>query len=107
VVKKRLAAMGAGLLVHGFAYAAAATTACTTTGTGDTTTTDNLSLQVKVDASLSLAVGMELVNNTSPPPGSARHTDTVMTVNLVYELKNPKLAVTGTAPQAVSDLSLP
>lgn len=76
-------------------------------GASDTTTTDNLSLQVKVDASLSLAVGMQLVNNTSPPPGSARHTDSVMTVNLVYELKNPKLSVTGSAPQAVSDLNLP
>jgi putative salt-induced outer membrane protein len=76
-------------------------------GSSDTTTTDNLSLQVKVDASLSLAVGMQLVNNSSPPPGSARHTDTVMTVNLVYELKNPRLSVTGTAPQAVSDLNLP
>jgi putative salt-induced outer membrane protein YdiY len=76
-------------------------------GASDTTTTDNLSLQVKVDASLALAVGMQLVNNTSPPPGSARHTDTMMTVNLVYELKNPKLTATGSAPQAVSDLNLP
>ncbi len=76
-------------------------------GASDTTTTDNLSLQVKVDASLSLAVGAQLVNNTGPPAGSARHTDTVMTVNLVYELKNPKLSVTGSAPQAVSDLHLP
>jgi putative salt-induced outer membrane protein len=76
-------------------------------GSSDTTTTDNLSLQVKVDATLSLAVGMQLVNNTNPPPGSARHTDTVMTVNLVYALKNPKLSATEAAPQAVSDLSLP
>jgi putative salt-induced outer membrane protein len=71
----------------------------------DTTTTDNLSLQVKVDASLSLAVGMQLVNNTSPPAGSERHTDTVMTVNLVYELKNPKLSATGT--KVMNGLSLP
>jgi putative salt-induced outer membrane protein len=74
-------------------------------GSSDTTTTDNLSLQVKVDASLSLAVGMQLVNNTSPPPGSAKHTDAVMTVNLVYELKNPKLSATGT--KVTSDLNLP
>ena len=46
-------------------------------GTSDTTTTDNLALTLQVDASLSLAVGMQLVNNTNPPPGSARHTDTV------------------------------
>jgi putative salt-induced outer membrane protein len=76
-------------------------------GSSDTTTTDNLSLQVQVDASLSLAVGMQLVNNTSPPPGSARHTDTVMTVNLVYALKNPKLAATGGTPVTVSGFNLP
>jgi putative salt-induced outer membrane protein len=74
-------------------------------GSSDTSTTDNLSLQVKVDASLSLAVGMQLVNNTSPPRGSARHTDAVMTVNLVYELKNPKLSATGT--KVAQDLNLP
>ena len=76
-------------------------------GSSDTTTTDNLSLQVKVDATLSLAVGMQLVNNTSPPPGSAKHTDTVMTVNLVYALKNPNLSATAAAPAVVSGFNLP
>jgi putative salt-induced outer membrane protein len=76
-------------------------------GSSDTTTTDNLSLQVKVDATLSLAVGMQLVNNTSPPPGSAKHTDTVVTVNLVYAIKNPKLSATAGAPAAVSGFNLP
>jgi putative salt-induced outer membrane protein len=76
-------------------------------GSSDTTTTDNLSLQVKVDATLSLAVGMQLVNNTNPPPGSARHTDTVMTVNLVYALKNPKLSATAGTPAVVSGFNLP
>ena len=76
-------------------------------GSSDTMTTDNLSLQVKVDATLSLAVGMQLVNNTSPPPGSAKHTDTVMTVNLVYALKNPKLAAGAAAPAVVSGFNLP
>lgn len=76
-------------------------------GSSDTTTTDNLSLQVKVDASLSLAVGMQLVNNTSPPPGSAKHTDTVMTVNLVYALKNPKLSATAATPALVNGFNLP
>lgn len=76
-------------------------------GSSDTTTTDNLALQVKVDESLSLAVGMQLVNNTNPPPGSARHTDTVMTVNLVYALKNPKLSATASAPAVVSGFNLP
>jgi putative salt-induced outer membrane protein len=76
-------------------------------GTSDTTTTDNLALTVAVDSSLSLAVGMQLINNTSPPPGSARHTDTVMTVNLVYALKNPKLSPTATAPVNVAGFNLP
>lgn len=71
----------------------------------DTLTTDNLSLQVKVDASLSLAVGVQLVNNTNPPPGNVRHTDTVMTVNLVYALKNSKLSPTATAP-LLSDVNM-
>ena len=73
----------------------------------DTTTTDTLALQVQVDASLSLAVGMQLVNNSSPPPGSARHTDTVETVNLVYALKNPNLSPTATSPVSVSGFNLP
>ncbi len=76
-------------------------------GSSDTTTTDNLSLQVKVDASLALAVGMQLVNNTSPPPGSVKHTDTVVTVNLVYALKNPKLSATAATPVDVSGFNLP
>jgi len=76
-------------------------------GSSDTTTTDNLALQVKVDATLSLAVGMQLVNNTNPPPGSAKHTDTVMTVNIVYALKNPKLAAGAAAPNVVSGFNLP
>lgn len=76
-------------------------------GTSDTTTTDNLALTLQVDSSLSLAVGMALVNNTSPPPGSARHTDTVETVNLVYALKNPNLSPTATAPVSVTGFNLP
>jgi len=76
-------------------------------GSSDTTTTDNLSLQLQVDATLSLAVGMQLVNNTAPPPGSARHTDTVMTVNLVYALKNPKLSPTAGTTTVVNGFNLP
>jgi len=76
-------------------------------GTSDTTTTDTLALQLQVDSSLSLAVGMQLVNNSSPPPGSARHTDTVETVNLVYALKNPNLSPTATSPVNVSGFNLP
>jgi len=76
-------------------------------GSSDTTTTDNLALQVKVDASLALAVGVQLVNNTSPPPGAEKHTDTVVTVNLVYALKNPKLSPTSGTPTTVSGFNLP
>lgn len=76
-------------------------------GSSDTTTTDNLSLQVKVDASLALAVGMQLVNNTSPPAGSEKHTDMVVTVNLVYALKNPKLSATSGEPVTVTGFNLP
>ena len=76
-------------------------------GASDTTTTDNLSLQVKVDASLALAIGMQLVNNTSPPAGSEKHTDTLVTVNLVYALKNPKLSATSGEPITVTGFNLP
>ncbi|HEX5460350.1 MAG TPA: DUF481 domain-containing protein [Steroidobacteraceae bacterium] len=76
-------------------------------GSSDTTTTDNLALQVKVDATLSLAVGMQLVNNSSPPAGSENHTDTVVTVNLVYALKNPKLSASTGEPLTVKGFNLP
>jgi putative salt-induced outer membrane protein len=76
-------------------------------GASDTTTTDNLSLQVKVDASLALAVGMQIVNNSSPPPGSEKHTDTLVTVNLVYALKNPKLSASSGEPVTVNGFNLP
>lgn len=71
-------------------------------GASDTMTSDNLSLQVKMNTTLSLAVGVQLVNNTNPPPGEAAHTDTVMTVNLVYDFKTKKLSA-GPASSA-SDL---
>ena len=85
-------------------------------GASDTTTTDNLSLQVKVDASLSLAVGMQLVNNTNPPAAGigspagtvgVKHTDTVVTVNLVYALKNKELSATSGTPITVNGFNLP
>jgi putative salt-induced outer membrane protein len=76
-------------------------------GASDTTTTDNLSLQVKVDATLALAVGVQLVNNSSPPAGSEKHTDTVVTINLVYAFKNPKLSATSGEPVTVSGFNLP
>ncbi|MFZ0550738.1 MAG: DUF481 domain-containing protein, partial [Steroidobacteraceae bacterium] len=76
-------------------------------GSSDTTTSDNLALTLQVDASFSLAVGVQLMNNTNPPPGSARHTDSVMTVNMVYTLKNPNLSPTATSPVNVTGFNLP
>lgn len=46
----------------------------------------DLSLQVKIIDALALAVGYSVRYNTDPPPGF-RHTDTLTTLNLVYELK--------------------
>jgi putative salt-induced outer membrane protein len=84
-------------------------------GSNDTTTTDNLSVQVKIDASLALAVGAQLINNTNPPAavivnpaeGTVRHTSTVFTVNLVYDLKNSKLSPTAGTPISVNGFNLP
>ncbi len=73
-------------------------------GSSDTMTTNNLSLQVKMAKTLSLAVGLQLTNNTNPPPGSVRHTDTVMTVNLVYAFKNSKLTPSPGSGNSFSDL---
>ena len=62
-------------------------------GASDTLTMDNLSLQVKMDKTLALSVGMQATNNTNPPQGgSAPHTNTVMTVNLVYQFKTKNLS---------------
>lgn len=46
----------------------------------------DVSLQVKIIDALALAVGYSVRYNTDPPPGF-RHTDTLTTLNLVYELK--------------------
>jgi putative salt-induced outer membrane protein YdiY len=40
---------------------------------------------------LALAAGYQLTDNSQPPQGSERR-DTLTTLNLVYELKNEKLA---------------
>jgi putative salt-induced outer membrane protein len=60
-------------------------------GSKNTLTTANLALQVKVSNRLALAAGYQLTDNSSPPPGSGRR-DTLTTLSLVYEMKNPKLA---------------
>ena len=40
---------------------------------------------------LALAAGVQMTHNSEPPAGAVS-TDTLSTLNLVYELKNPKLA---------------
>lgn len=47
---------------------------------------NDLALQVAINDSFSLSVGYGIRQNTSPPPGAER-TDTVTTLNLVYNLK--------------------
>ena len=63
----------------------------TQAGGQNTLTNASVSLQVKMTNRLALAAGYQITDNSSPPPGSGRR-DTLTTVNLVYELKNEKLA---------------
>ena len=60
-------------------------------GQDNTLTTASLALQVKVSNHLALAAGYQMTDNSSPPPGSGRR-DTLTTLSLVYDMKNPKLA---------------
>lgn len=57
----------------------------------NTLTTANIALQVKMSNHLALSAGYQLVDNSSPPAGSGRR-DTLTTLSLVYDMKNPKLA---------------
>jgi hypothetical protein len=47
---------------------------------------NDLSLEVRIMNSLALALGYSVRYNSAPPPGF-EHTDTLTTLNLVYELK--------------------
>jgi putative salt-induced outer membrane protein YdiY len=60
-------------------------------------TSDNLALQVKMNSALALAIGFQLHSNSNPPAGAVKRTDTLTTINLVYELQNPNLTPTATA----------
>jgi putative salt-induced outer membrane protein len=60
-------------------------------GSSNTLTTAAIALQVKMSNRLALAAGYQLTNNSSPPAGSG-HRDTLTTLSLVYDMKNPKLA---------------
>ena len=65
--------------------------ATTEAGSQNVLTTAGVSLQVKMSNRLALAAGYQLTDNSRPPPGSGRR-DTLTTVSLVYDTKNPKLA---------------
>ena len=60
-------------------------------GSANTLTTASVALQVKVSDHLALATAYQMTDNSSPPPGSGRR-DTLTTLSLVYDMKNPKLA---------------
>ena len=76
-------------------------------GSSDTMSADDLSLQVKMRKTLALSVGVQVTNNTNPPPGKVRHTDTVMTVNLVYNFRAAKLAAQAPTQALLQGLNLP
>lgn len=57
----------------------------------NTLTTATIALQVKMSTHLALAAGYQLTNNSNPPAASG-HRDTLTTLSLVYDMKNPKLA---------------
>jgi putative salt-induced outer membrane protein len=61
------------------------------TGHLNTQSTWNAALQVKMSTLLSLAAGYQLVRNSAPPQGVGKSASLV-TLNLVYELKNKNLA---------------
>ncbi len=66
-------------------------------GQSNTSTRNNLGLQVKMGNALSLAVAWSYLRNSSPPAGIISKTDQLTTVNLVYEIKNPKVTPTAVA----------
>jgi putative salt-induced outer membrane protein len=55
-------------------------------GDDNTFLRNDVSLQVKINSVLALALGYSVRHNTNPPTGF-QETDTLTTVNLVYELK--------------------
>ncbi len=55
-------------------------------GRSNTLTENSLALQVKMNSVLALSLGLTVRNNSNPPP-PLEQTDTLTTVNLVYEMK--------------------
>ena len=87
------AVMTAGLnYEHSFnQYTKLIAAAAVQSGSDNTLTTASIALQVKMSNRLSLAAGYQLSDNSNPPAGSGRR-DTLTTLSLVYDMKNPKLA---------------
>lgn len=85
-------AAGAVTFEHAFnAYTKLLAAASVQSGSENTLTTASVALQVKMSNRLALAVGYQLTDNSNPPAGSGPR-DTLTTVSLVYDMKNPKLA---------------
>lgn len=112
--RTRLATVGDAVIHAGAQYRQALTsstevrdTVLVQAGSSNTMTVDDLSVQVKMNKSLALSVGVQVTNNTNPPPGNVRHTDTVMTVNLVYDFKTSKLEANPASPALFSSLNTP
>ncbi len=72
---------------HAFNTSTSLTNKLTAEYTSENTFLQNeLSLQVKMNDQLAIALGYAVRYNTDPPPSFAK-TDTLTTVNLVYEVK--------------------
>jgi putative salt-induced outer membrane protein len=57
------------------------------TGAANTLTQNELAIQVKMSRLLALSLGLKVRNNSEPPP-ELRQSDTLTTLNLVYEVKD-------------------
>lgn len=57
------------------------------TGSSNTLSQNELALQVKMSRLFALSVGVKVRNNSNPPP-ELEKTDTLTTLNLVYEVKD-------------------
>jgi putative salt-induced outer membrane protein len=90
--ERSVAFNGAITFEHSFNQYTKLLAAATVLSSSDNTlTTANIALQVKMSNHLALAAGYQLTNNSSPPAGSGPR-DTLTTLSLVYDMKNPKLA---------------
>ena len=77
-------------------------------GATNTMSIDDLSVQVKVHKHLSLSFGVDVTNNTNPPPGEVRHTLTMTTMNLIYSFSSSKkVSAAQPLPTLLQGLDLP